>query len=189
MILTPDERDDVADVAQSVWGVVYTIIGIRSFPAWDATDAYQAAMERVCKARRRWNPARSSWKTFALANARGGILDFIRDERHGTRTNPVDTPLSLDAWPENPSGNGPLDTVDGYTDPEPPDPLLEAQLWEAVDHLPSRTAAVFRLYAEADLTMAEVGEITGVTESRVSQHVKAARECLAPIVEQITAAA
>ena len=71
-----------------------------------------------------------------------------------------------------------LDTI---RDPHAADPESEAQttelkdrLADAIESLPERERLVVRLYYYENLTLREIGEILGVTESRVSQpHTKA----------------
>lgn len=46
---------------------------------------------------------------------------------------------------------------------------LRAHLSRAIDQLPERERQILALYFEEELTLAEIGEIIGVTESRVSQ--------------------
>jgi RNA polymerase sigma factor for flagellar operon FliA len=46
---------------------------------------------------------------------------------------------------------------------------LKAQLVVAVKHLPERTQTVLALYYQEECTLAEIGQILGVTESRVCQ--------------------
>lgn len=177
--LTRDQQADVERVIPGVWGVVRSTYRGR-FTAFTADDVFQYTIESVCRARLRWDPAKSSWLNYALTRARGAVIDFLREERPGSRQYPALNPFSLDSFPHDPDGNSPLDKLDVHQDPEPPDALLEAQLWQAVDGLPGRCSNVFRLYAEADLTMAQVAELTGVTEARVSQIVKEARRRLQP---------
>src|SRR5918998_152581 len=66
-------------------------------------------------------------------------------------------------------------------DPGAVDPEAEAhaselkdRLAEAIEHLPERERLVIALYYYENLTLREIGEVLGVTESRVSQlHTKA----------------
>ena len=71
-----------------------------------------------------------------------------------------------------------LDTIH---DPDAPDPqsILDAselkdRLAEAISALPEREKLVIALYYYENLTLREIGEVLGVTESRISQlHTKA----------------
>ena len=80
------------------------------------------------------------------------------------------------------SGDG--DTVsllDTLEDPHAEDPALALRdtdrremLRGELDHLPPRERLVLQLYYYEELTLREIGEVLGVTESRVSQlHTKA----------------
>ena len=52
--------------------------------------------------------------------------------------------------------------------------MLREALGESIAHLPEREKLVITLYYYEELTLREIGEVLGVTESRVSQlHTKA----------------
>ena len=71
-----------------------------------------------------------------------------------------------------------LDTIEDTTGAKPADALDETEmreaLAEAIARLPEREKLVVTLYYYEELTLREIGEVLGVTESRVSQlHTKA----------------
>jgi RNA polymerase sigma factor FliA len=71
-----------------------------------------------------------------------------------------------------------LDTIEDTSGPKPTDALDETELREtladAIARLPEREKLVVTLYYYEELTLREIGEVLGVTESRVSQlHTKA----------------
>ena len=71
-----------------------------------------------------------------------------------------------------------LDTIEDETGPRPQDALDETEMREAladaISRLPEREKLVVTLYYYEELTLREIGEVLGVTESRVSQlHTKA----------------
>jgi RNA polymerase sigma factor for flagellar operon FliA len=71
-----------------------------------------------------------------------------------------------------------LDTIEDTTGPRPADALDESEMREAladaIARLPEREKLVVTLYYYEELTLREIGEVLGVTESRVSQlHTKA----------------
>jgi RNA polymerase sigma factor for flagellar operon FliA len=71
-----------------------------------------------------------------------------------------------------------MDTIEDTTGPRPADALDEVELREAladaIARLPEREKLVVTLYYYEELTLREIGEVLGVTESRVSQlHTKA----------------
>jgi len=78
-------------------------------------------------------------------------------------------------------GGGQISVLDTITDPNAVDPESEAQssevkdrLADAIESLPERERLVIALYYDENLTLREIGEVLGVTESRVSQlHTKA----------------
>jgi RNA polymerase sigma factor for flagellar operon FliA len=71
-----------------------------------------------------------------------------------------------------------LDTIEDRESVRPSDALDEAEVKEtladAISRLPEREKIVITLYYYEELTLREIGEVLGVTESRVSQlHTKA----------------
>ncbi len=71
-----------------------------------------------------------------------------------------------------------IDTIEDTTGPEPQSALAQTEmkeaLGEAITRLPEREKLVVTLYYYEELTLREIGEVLGVTESRVSQlHTKA----------------
>ena len=78
-------------------------------------------------------------------------------------------------------GGGQISVLDTIKDPNALDPEAEAhsgelkdRLADAIESLPERERLVIALYYYESLTLREIGEVLGVTESRVSQlHTKA----------------
>ena len=78
-------------------------------------------------------------------------------------------------------GGGQISVLDTLQDPSAIDPQAEAQasevkdrLADAIESLPERERLVIALYYYENLTLREIGEVLGVTESLVSQlHTKA----------------
>jgi len=71
-----------------------------------------------------------------------------------------------------------IDTIEDPTGARPADALDETEtrelLADAISRLPEREKLVITLYYYEELTLREIGEVLGVTESRVSQlHTKA----------------
>ena len=71
-----------------------------------------------------------------------------------------------------------IDTIEDTQGPEPQSALAQHEmreaLGEAIARLPEREKLVVTLYYYEELTLREIGEVLGVTESRVSQlHTKA----------------
>jgi RNA polymerase sigma factor FliA len=82
----------------------------------------------------------------------------------------------------SPSGGGDqialIDTIEDESGPDPEASLEQTEikeaLAEAISSLPEREKLVVTLYYYEELTLREIGEVLGVTESRVSQlHTKA----------------
>jgi RNA polymerase sigma factor for flagellar operon FliA len=71
-----------------------------------------------------------------------------------------------------------IDTIEDTSGPDPQGALAKSELREAIGEaiaaLPEREKLVVTLYYYEELTLREIGEVLGVTESRVSQlHTKA----------------
>ena len=88
---------------------------------------------------------------------------------------------ALDELWASSAGGDPVALIDTLEDPEAPEPQsamahteLRDALGEAIARLPEREKLVVTLYYYEELTLREIGEVLGVTESRVSQlHTKA----------------
>jgi RNA polymerase sigma factor FliA len=79
-----------------------------------------------------------------------------------------------------------LDTIEDTTGPRPQEALDESEMREAladaIARLPEREKLVVTLYYYEELTLREIGEVLGVTESRVSQlHTKAILRLKSPL--------
>jgi len=92
------------------------------------------------------------------------------------------TLVALDElWTTNDNGSDPVSLLDTIADRRAPDPHalvdqgeLRDRIADAIAALPEREKLVIALYYYENLTLREVGEVLGVTESRVSQlHTKA----------------
>ncbi|MGH2992646.1 MAG: RNA polymerase sigma factor WhiG [Solirubrobacterales bacterium] len=86
-----------------------------------------------------------------------------------------------DLWTVADPGGGQISLLDTIRDPNAVDPQeeidateLKDRLAAAIEMLPDRERLVVALYYYENLTLREIGEVLGVTESRVSQlHTKA----------------
>jgi len=98
-------------------------------------------------------------------------------------------------WQSSASGD-PVGLIDTIEDPDAPEPQaamsqteLREALGEAIARLPEREKLVVTLYYYEELTLREIGEVLGVTESRVSQlHTKAILRLKARLAGGMTAA-
>ncbi len=84
-------------------------------------------------------------------------------------------------WTVSDSSGDQVSLLDTLQDPHAPDPAqamdvteLKDRIADAIARLPEREKLVIALYYYENLTLREIGEVLGVTESRVSQlHTKA----------------
>ncbi len=84
-------------------------------------------------------------------------------------------------WTVSDSSGDQVSLLDTIQDPEAPDPAqvmdatdMKDRFADAIARLPEREKLVVALYYYENLTLREIGEVLGVTESRVSQlHTKA----------------
>jgi len=84
-------------------------------------------------------------------------------------------------WAVSDSSGDQVSLLDTLQDPQAPDPAklmdtseLKDRVADAIARLPEREKLVIALYYYENLTLREIGEVLGVTESRVSQlHTKA----------------
>jgi RNA polymerase sigma factor FliA len=92
------------------------------------------------------------------------------------------TVVALDElWSVSDASGDQVSLLDTLQDPDAPDPQqlldvseLKDRLAEAISALPEREKLVIALYYYENLTLREIGEVLGVTESRISQlHTKA----------------
>ena len=92
------------------------------------------------------------------------------------------TVVALDElWAVSDASGDQVSLLDTLQDPDAPDPqqILDAselkdRLADAISALPEREKLVIALYYYENLTLREIGEVLGVTESRISQlHTKA----------------
>jgi RNA polymerase sigma factor (sigma-70 family) len=168
-----------------VWHIIHTRF-CRLPQCVSRDDMFQVAMEAVCRAAPRHDPGKGAFSTFVSPRAYGAILDHLRTEGPGSQNKPQPYPRSLDEVFTGRDGS-PMTILDRFpvNDPEPPDDVLTRELYAAVDHLPDACGRIFRLYAEGELTPAEVAGLEGLSESRIYQQIEAARRELRPIVEFI----
>ena len=91
------------------------------------------------------------------------------------------SPRSTSCGPSSDSSGDQVSLLDTLQDPDAPDPAkvvdaseLKDRVADAIARLPEREKLVIALYYYENLTLREIGEVLGVTESRVSQlHTKA----------------
>jgi RNA polymerase sigma factor for flagellar operon FliA len=100
-------------------------------------------------------------------------------------------------WTSSSHGGDPVALIDTIEDPQAAEPQaamahteLREALGESIARLPEREKLVVTLYYYEELTLREIGEVLGVTESRVSQlHTKAILRLKARLSATVTHAA
>jgi RNA polymerase sigma factor for flagellar operon FliA len=95
-------------------------------------------------------------------------------------------------WTVSDSSGDQVSLLDTLQDPDAPDPEkiidateLKDRVADAIARLPEREKLVIALYYYENLTLREIGEVLGVTESRISQlHTKAVLRLRARMTEE-----
>jgi len=96
-------------------------------------------------------------------------------------------------WDSSGSGQDRVNLIDTIEDTDAPEPskayrvqVIKETLAAAIERLPERERIVIGLYYYEGLTLKEIGEVLGVTESRVSQlHTKAVLRLRGRIKEEL----
>jgi RNA polymerase sigma factor FliA len=99
-------------------------------------------------------------------------------------------------WTVSDTSGDQVSLLDTLQDPEAPDPAkamdaseLQDRIADAIARLPEREKLVIALYYYENLTLREIGEVLGVTESRISQlHTKAVLRLRSRLGEEAAAA-
>ena len=99
-------------------------------------------------------------------------------------------------WTVSDTSGDQVSLLDTLQDPEAPDPAkvmdeseLNDRVADAIARLPEREKLVIALYYYENLTLREIGEVLGVTESRISQlHTKAVLRMRSRLGEETAAA-
>jgi RNA polymerase sigma factor for flagellar operon FliA len=128
-----------------------------------------------------------------------GKLGLSEEELNGALTEISRSSIAAldELWTVSSSGGDQvalIDTIEDESEPDPQGALAETEMKEAVAdaiaRLPEREKLVITLYYYEELTLREIGEVLGVTESRVSQlHTKAILRLKARLAGAATRAA
>ncbi len=114
-----------------------------------------------------------------MADELGMTMDDFQDALTRISNSSV---IALDElWAVSDASGDQVSLLDTIQDPQALDPAMEMdttemkdRLADAIARLPEREKLVVALYYYENLTLREIGEVLGVTESRVSQlHTKA----------------
>tara|TARA_B100000686_G_scaffold345413_1_gene429985 strand:+ start:96 stop:857 length:762 start_codon:yes stop_codon:yes gene_type:complete len=113
-----------------------------------------------------------------IAKKMGVNLDEFFDTVNETRTMPILSLEDLGFSKDENDQRSLLDCLAGKTDSDPQVQMrlteLKSIIAKAIETLPEKECLMISLYYYEELTMKEIGEVLGITESRVSQiHSKA----------------
>lgn len=160
----------------------------RRVPFYDLDDLMSEGMIGAIQAVDRWDPDNeASLETFASKRVSGQIWDFIRKDsplsrghyaavKAGEETfhlGSLDEPVSDG---NNAGGQGPTLLIDLLPDEEEAIARIVDQIAvnTVVDVLPEKYSTVLKMYHWGNLSLAEIGERQGVTESRACQKLQRA---------------
>ena len=146
-----------------------------------------AALGALARPRNRGRPSPSSSTSCSGRPTEGELAGEARDRaRTNCRTRCCEIANSSvyaldELWTVSDSSGDQVSLLDTISDPRADDPQesldtseIKDRLTEAIASLPEREQLVVALYYYENLTLREIGEVLGVTESRVSQlHTKA----------------
>lgn len=149
---------------------------MHAYGAADQEDLVQSAAMALLRAREAFDPARGvRWKTYAAYRARGAMIDALRDLDHAPRLE------RARAKKDGRFIGGVLSSErdklqvaeQGYERRSVPGAIhgaIASDLWESIDRtLEPRIAEVLRRYYRDDLNFWEIGQVMGMSESRVCQ--------------------
>lgn len=201
--LTPAQRELFTANVHLIHSTVRRMRRLEILGVFDWEDMYQEGALGLMDATRLWHPDRgASFSTYALRRIAGSLIDAARRLRPFTRTDLRDAraagtdsslwdrrPLSLDRII---SDDDKVQRYDLVSDPAAEDAfddvLLESSseadaLAALVFALPPNERVCVTLYYWEELSMRAIGEVIGVSESRVHQILTRARLRLATRIE------
>jgi RNA polymerase sigma factor (sigma-70 family) len=155
--------------------------------SFDIEDLQQAAGLSVCKAAERFElkEGGASWRNWAHDAAMRGAIDFMRTQRPGHRNPIAASVLSIDTpvlAAEGDSGTVTIaDTLPAKDDTaqEVCDSDLHRQVVDFINAMEGNVGITMRLSFLHDWRGIDIGELIGLTDSRVSQLRREGRRLLA----------
>lgn len=160
---------------------------------FDARDVIMAGLERGYRDLKRWKPDCGTMpESWFYNSCRRGMQDFLRDQRPGRR-NPVEgirmTTMDANLNLDDQGGHSKLTLADLVPDVRVDverEALNTVGLDEALESLNPRTNSIVRMYHQQDMTQREIGELLGVTESRINQILQEAYKTMRNQMTTIT---
>lgn len=176
--LTPDETERIHIGGQLARDVANIRIASRpSVFGQIRSEIHAAAVDGLIDAAQRYDPARGvAFKKYARARIRGQITDYLRSIDHMTKHDrAIANKTGVERWgsPVSLDDNRMLAVSLPSREPDPSEIAermqMAAILEAAASTLPDKLRAVLALYYTEDMTLRQVGEVMGYTESRACQ--------------------
>jgi len=135
-----------------------------------ANDVFQETWGKVIEARSRYD-ARASFKTYLFRVAHNCAVDHLRRLNRWTAREGADLDSALDVVADGPQPEQQLSAAQ-----------FSAEFQTALHDLPDEQRAVFVLYEDAELSLAEIATVTGcnaeTAKSRLRYAIKKLRQAL-----------
>jgi RNA polymerase sigma factor (sigma-70 family) len=187
-LLEPGEEDEDTVVRANRMLVMYVTGRTDSYlPYWTKSDIFSWGLEGLLEATRKWDPLneRAKWSTFALAHIRWAIMDGKRTwgpKRREQNNLPIFFE-SLDRLRElDGQGNNPMHDEYSKATAYEDSGFESVEVEDAVSRIKlTAKERVIMQRRRKELTLAEVGEGMGVSESRICQVV---RRRIAPKIKE-----
>ena len=202
--ISAENMDQVVQEYSPMIKYVANRIALRLPPHIEVDDLISVGVMGLIDAIEKYDPSRGAkFKTYAEFRVRGSILDELRSldwvprsirqkaaqvdavsheqffiTLNETKSMPLISLEDLGIAKESGERRSLLECLAGKSDVDPQTQLrlteLKSIIAKAIDSLPEKERLMISLYYYEELTMREIGEVLGITESRVSQiHSKA----------------
>jgi len=167
--LAPTKRAD-AIIGEQIPGkfISHLVRGLKSeSPVADWEDIRQDALEGLCKAAIRFDPASgTAFRTFAWSRVRGSAIDGVR-KVNGTRRRVRRAVQSLDREENRRAANQLADTSLS-TEEQAASSEGVRRIWQLMQELPDPQRTVMALRVANSLTDRQIAEALGIQDSRAT---------------------